>query len=320
MIQDIDPEIYDNSFEHKRAPENGDWVLMYEKGCVVGNITDDGLVFPTVEEVLSGCRRETFLPAHRDEQTELRGMPESEHGGRYFRNGLEFIFLFKIDETACFGIDDGAVISVLSEGGKRLVDQQAIRTASPRSHAFAAITGLQLKRWRDSQRYCGRCGGKMRPSRTERAFVCDSCGMTNYPKISPAVIVAVTHGDRILLTKYAGRTFTRYALIAGFAEIGETIEETVHREVMEEVGLKVKNLRFYKSQPWSFSDSILFGFFCELDGEEHITLDQNELAAGEFFARENMPERANDISLTSEMMELFRHNMMQGSHEQEAIF
>lgn len=93
-----------------------------------------------------------------------------------------------------------------------------------------------------------------------------------FPKISPAVIVAVTDNDRVLLTKYAGRTYKNYALVAGFNEAGETIEQTVRREVMEEVGLKVKNLKYYKSQPWGLSGSLLSGFFCELDGDDKITL------------------------------------------------
>ena len=81
-----------------------------------------------------------------------------------------------------------------------------------------------------------------------------------------------------ILSKYEGRDLKQYALIAGFAEIGETIEETVHREVMEEVGLKVKNLRYYKSQPWSFSGTLLFGFFCDVDGDDTLTVDHKELS------------------------------------------
>ena len=128
-----------------------------------------------------------------------------------------------------------------------------------------------------------------------------------YPKLCPAVIVAVTHGDRLLLSKYAGRGHTNYALIAGFAEIGETIEETVKREVMEEVGLKVKNLRYYKSQPWSFTDTLLFGFYVDLDGEEDITLDREELALAQWFDRDKLPEPASNGSLTSEMITMFRN-------------
>ena len=127
-----------------------------------------------------------------------------------------------------------------------------------------------------------------------------------FPKIAPAVIVGVTHGDKILMTKYAGREYKRYALIAGFTEIGETAEETVKREVMEEVGLHVKNLRYYKSQPWAFSDTLLMGFFAEVEGDDSITLDREELALAEWFERENIPASESDISLTSEMIEFFR--------------
>ena len=115
---------------------------------------------------------------------------------------------------------------------------------------------------------------------------CPSCGNQEYPVLCPAVIVGITNGDKIILSKYEGRRFKRYALIAGFAEIGETIEETVHREVMEEVGLKVKNLRYYKSQPWS--------------------VDHEELSMAQWVERDKVPDQGNNISLTKEMMMLFR--------------
>jgi NAD+ diphosphatase len=128
-----------------------------------------------------------------------------------------------------------------------------------------------------------------------------------YPKICPAVIVGVTHGDKILMTKYADRANSKnYALIAGFAEIGESIEETVKREVMEEVGLKVKNLRYYTSQPWSFSETLLLGFWCELEGSDEIHLDTEELSVGEWLHRSEIPEASGRISLTGTMIEAFR--------------
>ena len=128
-----------------------------------------------------------------------------------------------------------------------------------------------------------------------------------YPKICPAVITAVRNGNKLLLSKYAGREYVHYALIAGFTEIGETIEETVKREVMEEVGLKVKNLHFYKSQPWSFSGTLLFGFFCDLDGEDTISLDEEELSMAVWMERENIPDDPEQISLTREMMTVFKN-------------
>ncbi len=98
----------------------------------------------------------------------------------------------------------------------------------------------------------------------------------------------------------------KYALLAGFTEIGETIEETVQREVMEEVGLKVKNIRYYKSQPWSFSDTLLMGFYCDPDGEEEITLDREELALAEWFRRDEIPVEPSRDSLTNEMIIKFK--------------
>ena len=122
----------------------------------------------------------------------------------------------------------------------------------------------------------------------------------------PGSRFGITHGDEIILTKYA-RGFAHYALVAGFTEIGETLEETVQREVMEEVGLKVKNIRYYKSQPWGIVDDILMGFFCDVDGDPTITMDQSELKLASWFKREEIVLQPDDFSLTNEMMCLFKN-------------
>ena len=134
---------------------------------------------------------------------------------------------------------------------------------------------------------------------------CDACRLTEYPKICPAVIVGVTEGDRLLLTRYAGGDYRKYALIAGFTEIGESVEETVRREVMEEVGLRVRNIRYYKSQPWSYTSTLLMGFFCEVDGADEIHLDRMELSEAKWCTREEIPED-DGVSLTREMMRVFK--------------
>lgn len=115
--------------------------------------------------------------------------------------------------------------------------------------------------------------------------------------------------DQLLLTKYAGRSFRRYALVAGFNEIGETIEQTVQREVLEETGLLVHHLRFYKSQPWVVSDSLLFGFFADLAGPDVIRLQEDELAEARWFPRAELPTDHSTDSLTGEMIEAFRAGM-----------
>lgn len=190
--------------------------------------------------------------------------------------------------------------------GAELKPLSFLRSAAPRHMAFAGITGHQLHTWYQSRRFCGKCGMPLRHSEKERMMYCDHCHTMEYPVICPAVIVAVTHGDKLLLTKYEGRDYKRYALIAGYGEIGEAIEETVHREVMEEVGLRVKNIRYYKSQPWSFSGTLLLGFFCELDGSDAITLDREELSTAVWVHRDDIPDDDENVSLTWEMMRLFK--------------
>ena len=119
------------------------------------------------------------------------------------------------------------------------------------------------------------------------------------------IIVAVTDRDRLVLSNYAGRAYTRSALIAGFVEIGETAEECVAREVMEEVGLKVKNIRYYKSQPWGIAGNLLQGFYCDLDGDDTIHIDENELSMAGWYDRHNLPAEDDGISLTREMIRVF---------------
>lgn len=118
--------------------------------------------------------------------------------------------------------------------------------------------------------------------------------------------MGVVNGDKIVLTKYNGREYKKYALVAGFNEIGESFEDTVRREVMEETGLRVKNIRYYKSQPWGFTDNILAGYFCEVDGDDKITMDEEELSVAEWVPRNEIPVNLEELSLTNEMISCFR--------------
>ena len=277
MIQDIGKFRYHNEYR-KTAPVSDSKVLCYRNRELLLYYQDQQISFPAYGEL------QRHLPELADKYT----------------------YLFSIDETSYYlfpAPDEKRLPGTVWE------DIRILRTASPREEAFAGITGHQLYDWYDSRKYCPRCGKPLIHDERERMMRCTSCGQQEYPKISPAVIVGVTHGDRLLLTKYAGRDFKKYALIAGFAEIGETIEETVQREVMEEVGLKVKNLRYYKSQPWSFSGTLLMGFFAELDGEDKIRLDEEELSLARWCTRDEIPEN-DGLSLTREMMQAFRENRL----------
>jgi len=136
-------------------------------------------------------------------------------------------------------------------------------------------------------------------------MVCTACGKKVYPRINPAVIIGVTRGDEIIITRYQ-RPGATNALIAGFTEIGETVEETVKREVMEEVGLKVKNIRYVASQPWGTAADILMGFYCEVDGDGAIRMDENELKYAAWTKREDIVLQPTEYSLTNHLMRLFK--------------
>ncbi len=191
------------------------------------------------------------------------------------------------------------------EGEFRYRSIRQLRYEASNTFCYAAMTGWHLYQWYRASRFCGRCGEKTVHDKKERMLRCPNCGNMIFPRINPAIIVGVTDTDRILLTKYAGRGYTNYALIAGFTEIGETLEQTVAREVMEEVGLRVKNIRYYKSQPWGIDGNILMGFFCDLDGEDAITLDENELALAQWHHRDTLPVEDDGYSLTREMIRIF---------------
>lgn len=281
MIQDIEPMIYNNEFK-PRNPEESDLVFCYHKEDVLMFGIEDVLLAPTVEMI-----RETFEVA--DE---------------------ELTYLFSIDDDAVYLLSCTDEIMHKVEhvaAGYGFYATRIFRTLEPQWIAFAGITASHLEKWYRSNAYCGCCGEKMTPKTTERAMECTACGFTDYPKICPAIIVGIIDGENILLTKYANRAFTRYALVAGFCEIGESVEATIRREVLEEVGVELKNIRYYKSQPWGFSESLLLGYFADLDGEGTITLDTDELKEGIWMKREDVPDdKENGLSLTYTMMQAFK--------------
>ncbi|MBQ7485789.1 MAG: NAD(+) diphosphatase [Oscillospiraceae bacterium] len=269
MIQDIAPHRFERAYTPHPA-ERSDYAVCVSGGAVL----------------LERSGAEWHLPRF----AALGAVPAD---GRY---------LFSLDGTGCFS----ASAPEEAAEGCEYVPIQKVRGVRPMETAFAALTGAQLVRWYESRAFCGRCGAAAVHSTQERAMVCPACGQTEYPKLCPAVIVAVTDGDRLLLTRYRDRPYRGDALVAGFAEIGETLEDTVRREVAEEVGLQVKNVRYYKSQPWALTDTLLAGFYCELSGADTITLEEAELKEGFWVRRAELTPHDEGVSLTSEMIERFR--------------
>ncbi len=225
------------------------------------------------------------------------------------------MFLFALDSTAFYAIKED-LLGQTQDGNTStgallaeklpmysFISRQEVRDYDPLNKhlAYAAFTAFHLLDWYENTRFCGKCGTVLSIDTEERAMFCPSCQKKIYPRINPAVIVGVVNQDRILISKYK-RNYAHNALIAGFTEIGETVEETVHREVMEETGLKVKNLKFYKSQPWGMAGEILMGFYCEVDGDDTIKPDGKELKFASWLRPEEIQLQPQAYSLTNEMM------------------
>ena len=271
MIQEIAPHRYDNHYE-PLSPSPDDRVFLFSPPKMLAR---------------EGEGREIRFPRLKD----------------FARLPGELIYLFSIDGEKFFlAQPDGE----WEAPGFSLLHTGAIRGCTPPELSFAAATAMQLDRWYRDNRFCGRCGGEMARDTKERMLYCPRCKNTVYPKISPCIITGITDGDRILLTKYARSGYNHYALVAGFCEIGESFEETLRREVAEEVGLEVENIRYWNSQPWSFSDSLLAGFFCDVRGSRTPRLVDGELKEASWFSRAEIPVSDDGVSLTRAMIEAFR--------------
>ncbi len=214
----------------------------------------------------------------------------------------DFQFLFKIDD------EDFYLCTNVSSYPEDCIftDINIFRMRKEEKHLdYAGIEAYHLSNWYENNKFCGHCGHELEKGEKERVLICPECKNTVYPRINPCIIVAVRDGERLLLTRYAGRK-AGYALVAGFMEVGETPEETVRREVMEETGLKVKNIKYYRSQPWGYSQSLLLGFTAELDGSDKIKVDENKLCLAVFQNRDEIDANFDDFSLTNELICAFK--------------
>ena len=276
MIQDIYPRIYHCEYQLQN-PESCHRILVFHQNKALVRFQDGKLRYPVFQE--------------------MQGAP------------FHYYYLFSVDNMKYFlAFPETGFEAPFLLSGYQYEEVRIFRTALPKHCAFAGITGYHLFNWYQLNQFCGRCQSAMLPDSKERMLFCPKCRNMVYPRISPAVIVGVIHDDKILMSKYAGRSYTNYALIAGFTEIGENAEQTVAREVMEEVGLKVKNIRYYKSQPWAFSGSLLLGYFAQLDGSDQITLDTGELSEAGWFSRDEISLEDDHVSLTREMIIRFKEN------------
>lgn len=177
-----------------------------------------------------------------------------------------------------------------------------------------AIKALGMINWDRISRFCGQCGEKVERRTDMIGKECPQCGFISFPRISPAVIVLVQRGDRVLLARADRFKEDLYSVIAGFVEPGETLEDVVKREVKEETGIDVKDIRYFGSQPWPFPDSLMIGFTAEYAGGE-ITIDGEEIVDAKWFDTGNLPEIPGKISIARSLIDWF---IEKNSHKSDA--
>ena len=215
MLQDLDFGYLDNQYRYEEPTDDAVVICIQGKNTLLHRASDDSLTLPTWGQVKQWCDRWE------------RWMEEPTRYAFTMQEKQYFLFMGKAGDCP----DDYYTYE----------NATVLRQVTSKNVCFAMMTAWHLYQWYRVNRFCGACGEKTVHDGKERMMRCEKCGNMIFPRIAPAVIIGLTHGDKLMLSTYAGREYKRYGLLAGFIEIGETAEEAVAREVMEEVGLKVKS-------------------------------------------------------------------------------
>lgn len=274
MSQDYN---YISTYLPNKAIMQGDWVLIFIEKKLLMSKSLEKLVIPERNE-------------------ELEGIVD-------FNENFEYIGKYDGHDCYCKKISEIAIPDNFT-----LIEIREITglTGDPGLFLLAGNANHVLH-WYNMNQFCGCCGNKTISKKEERAITCPNCGNTIYPRISPATITAVFCGDKILLAHNRNFKNDLHSLIAGFVEPGETLEQCVEREIYEEVGLKVKNIKYFTSQPWPFPDSLMFAFTAEYESGE-ITVDDCEITHADWYTADNLPEIPSTDSVAGKMIRWYREN------------
>lgn len=308
MLQDILPHVYHSDYAVRKPGDDDIMILQIDNQVLLVSA-------PALAPSSDGMKEEQGGEAP-DAGCGFQ-LPTVSLIRKYCPGAAEHAFyLFSIDEQGYYSAPASSWEQDLKKDGRDILVFKSVMVLREMEKAvcsFSGAVGWQLANWYDLHRFCGRCGRETVHSEQERAIICPSCGHAYYPRISPVVIIAIVDFDRILLTRYNRSGYRRHALVAGFVEIGETLEDAVRREVMEEVGLRVKNIRYIESQPWPFSSSLIAGFSAEVDGDPTVHLNTDggeELSEAVWMERSEVEIEDGSISLTWDMIRKFKNGTL----------
>jgi NAD+ diphosphatase len=211
------------------------------------------------------------------------------------------LYLGELDGESCFAVDGDR--DEARELGDAVALRQLFGALSDEEFGVAA-RALGLLAWDRDHRFCGRCGGETERSAKERVRTCTRCGYGAYPRLSPAVIMLVERDGKALLARNARFPLPFFSTLAGFVEVGETLEQAVAREVMEEAAIAVDDIRYFGSQPWPFTNSLMIGFTAKWAGGE-IVADEAELADAGWFGPDEIPMVPPKLSIARELIDDF---------------
>ncbi len=232
-------------------------------------------------------------------------IPLARHLKELNLNSKEIIYLGKLKGQDCFSCE--LEENVKLKNNMALYELRKIYSLIGLELFEIAGYAFQITNWHKNSRYCGRCGNKTENMVGEQAKFCPKCKLVNYPTVSPAIIVAVVKEDMILLAKAKRFPRNLYSVLAGFVEAGENIENCIHREVKEEVGIEVKNIKYFGSQPWPFPNSLMIAFTAEYDKGE-ISIDEEEILDAGWFTATELPNTPEKPSIAKDLIDWFISN------------
>ncbi|MFC1953746.1 NAD(+) diphosphatase, partial [Chloroflexota bacterium] len=195
-------------------------------------------------------------------------------------------YLGRLKEHPCYSAE--VLTDTIAPEGMSFSELRPLYGVLDEDIFLLAGKAIQVVTWDQTHQYCGRCGHKTETIKGERVKICPDCGLMGYPCLSPAVIIAVFKDDKILLSHNAGFRGNLHSIIAGFVDPGETLEECIEREIMEEVGLQVKNIKYFGSQPWPFPNSLMIGFTADYKSGE-IKIDGKEISEADWYDVNSLP-------------------------------